>query len=76
MGRRVCVVGLFPRRNEKNGSCRFGDLKCWFNHTKFQETNKSKEIEKFIKVNEEDTEKLEGVNDKLNKQNEGNKNKS
>jgi uncharacterized C2H2 Zn-finger protein len=65
-----------PCRNEKNDTCRFGDLKCWFNHTKFQETNKSKVIEKLVKVNEEDTEKLKGVDDKFKKQNEGNKNKS
>ena len=64
-----------PYRNEKNGLCRFGDLKCWFKHSKFQKTNKSKDIEKLVKVNEDDIEKLKGVDDKFKKQNEGNKTK-
>ena len=63
-------------RNEKNGSFRFGGLKCWFNHTKFQETNKGKDVEKLVKVNKTDDEKLKGVDDKFKKQTEGNKNKT
>ena len=65
-----------PCRNEKNSTCKFGDLNRWLNQTKFQETNKSKDIEKLVKVNEEDIEKLKGVDDKFEKQNEGNKNKT
>ena len=38
--------------------------------------NRSKNNEKLVKVNEEDIEKLKGVDDKFEKQNEGNKNKT
>ena len=31
-----------PCRNETNGSCKFGDKRCWFKHNK---TEKSSEIE-------------------------------
>ena len=62
-----------PCRNEKNGTCKFGNLKCWFNHTKMQEMNRFKNDEKFDKVNEEELEKVD--DEKSNKQNERNKNK-
>ena len=52
-------------RNEPSKSCKFGDLKCWFNHTKSQETYKTKNIEKVI---EKDIENLKGV-DKLRNEN-------
>jgi hypothetical protein len=53
-----------PCRNERNGTCRFGSLNCWFNHTNLENSNKGENSEHLEQINEKLIEKSKGENEK------------
>jgi hypothetical protein len=45
-------------KNEKNGSCIYGNKKCWFSHENEQSNNKNQKHEKEIEENQKVTQRM------------------
>ena len=45
-------------KNEKNGSCIYGNKKCWFRHENEQSDNKNQKHEKEIEENKKVTQRM------------------
>ena len=58
-----------PCKNERNGTCRFGSLNCWFNHTYLQNSNKNENGEQLEKINEKLIEKSKSDDEKTRHRN-------